>query len=101
MNAAKILGLVMGLCLLGSTVHANEVMNVDEKINKMKENLSLTDEQAKAVKPILEDYKDKMEAAGKEKEERLAQVLSPDQMKTMKDMHKEMKDKMHEFKKSL
>lgn len=68
---------------------ANEHFNVDDKVNRMKTELNLTDDQARAVKPILEDYKNTMELAEKEKKGRLASVLTDDQMKKMMQMKKE------------
>lgn len=77
--------------LLNSPVRANEMMNVDQKVQKMKAELNLTDDQANQIKPIIQDYKNQMEQAKKNKEDRLRGVLSSQQMDQMKEKHKMMK----------
>ena len=86
--------------VLITPVYAMEDFNVNDKINMMRTDLNLTDDQANAVKPILADYKNKLEQAHKEKEDRLKNILSSDQMSKMKDMKKErnkMENKMEKM----
>ena len=88
MKIKKILLGVVMLFLFSSPVYADRMINVDEKIQKMKTDLNLTQDQADRIRPIIQDYKDKMEKAHKDKEDKLNQVLSADQMKKLKDMKK-------------
>ena len=83
-------------------VYAQEEQNTDEVLAKMKVKLSLTQVQAAAVKPIIEEYADKyqhltqnsgqlftnkrsinrqVEQLRIEENEKLSQILTPDQMK--------------------
>jgi Spy/CpxP family protein refolding chaperone len=80
--------------LLASPVLAEKV-NVDATVDMLKTALDLTDDQIKAVKPIIEDYKDAVDAAGKTKLERLSAVLTSEQMDKLKDL-KKAKDKMND-----
>ncbi|MBP9855209.1 MAG: hypothetical protein KBD53_10135 [Candidatus Omnitrophica bacterium] len=86
----------LGLVLLFSTSATANLMSfsVNEKLQKMKTELNLTDEQVDKIRPIIQDYKDAMDKAQNDKEDRLRQVLSSDQMNQLKDMKKDMKDKM-------
>ena len=82
--------------------YAQEEQNTDEVLAKMKIKLSLTQVQAAAVKPIIEEYTDKYQritqSSGQlftnkrsmrrqidqlriEENEKLSQILTPDQMK--------------------
>lgn len=74
------------LALLATPVFAHEKMDVDAKVDMMKKELNLTDDQVKAVKPILEDYKNAEEQAVKNKEDKLSSVLTKDQMSKMQDL---------------
>jgi len=74
--------------LLTGVVYANQSFNVDEKIQSMKEKLGLTDTQITVVKPILTEYKLQMEQLKSEKERRLKEVLTTEQMDKMKEMKK-------------
>ena len=90
-----ILGVVFTIFLTG-IVSANEHFNVDEKVTRMKADLNLTDDQVRSVKPILEDYKNTMELAEKEKKSRLSNVLTDDQMKKMMKMRKDHERMEHD-----
>ncbi len=113
MRTKLLFGTVAGLVLLAGPTFANMDYNVDEKIQKMKTELNLTDAQANAVKPILEEFKSRKEALKEgpdknafqkdmmqlkmEKEQKLSQVLTSEQMgklRSMKDEHK-AEHKMH------
>ena len=83
---------LLGTVLLVSSAFAHEKFDVDQKIKDWKTELNLTDDQAKAIKPILEDYKNKMEDAHKDKEQRLSAVLSSDQMNKIKAMMHDKKN---------
>ncbi|MBL8013377.1 MAG: hypothetical protein JNN05_05965 [Candidatus Omnitrophica bacterium] len=87
-----IAGTVMSLLLIVSGAQANRMMNVDEKVKDMQRELSLTDNQANEVRPILQDFKDKMENLKQDKESKLSKVLSDEQMTKFRDM-KDDKDK--------
>src|SRR5258708_6498275 len=89
-----VLSTMLTVCLTGFAC-ANEHFNVDDKINRMKADLNLTDDQVRAVKPIFEDYKNTMELAEKEKKGRLASVLNDDQMKKMEQAKKEHEKMEH------
>jgi Spy/CpxP family protein refolding chaperone len=71
---------------------ADEYYKIDERIDKMKSDLKLTDEQVKEVKPVMENYKDKVHEARKEKEDKLDAILTSEQKEQMK-QYKEDKDK--------
>ena len=80
-------------------------LTVDDMVQKMKKDLNLTDEQADAIKPIIEEkiakrkelmetqgqeagsldaIRSQMEKLNKEQDQQLSKILSPDQMETMK-----------------
>lgn len=84
---------VIAFSFFAVSAYANKDFNVDDKVQKLKTELVLTDDQVRAIKPILEDYKNKLDQAGDEKEQRLGEVLTPDQMARLKDAKKNMKDK--------
>lgn len=80
----------MLLALLAAPVFANRMtMSVDEKVEKLQSKLGLTDEQAKEIRPIIKDYVDAMREAKDEKEDRLQDVLTPEQMKELKSIKME------------
>ena len=83
-------------------IYAQEEQNTDEVLAKMKIKLNLTQVQAAATKPIIEEYSDKyqhltqnsgqlftnkrsvnirIEQLRREEDEKLSQILTPDQMK--------------------
>jgi Spy/CpxP family protein refolding chaperone len=74
--------------LFGPTAYADdsadEYYKIDERIEKMKSDLKLTDEQVKEVKPVMESYKDKLHEARKEKEDKLDAILTSEQKDQMK-----------------
>lgn len=80
-----VLGALTALLLAGNAF-ANKDFNVGDKLKEMKKELALTDAQVNAIDPILNDYKNKIDAAADEKEQRLSSILSADQMKQWKQM---------------
>jgi Spy/CpxP family protein refolding chaperone len=93
MNIKKMLIAAAVVCSLATPVLAHEKsMDVDEKIAKMKSELNLTEEQANQIRPILEEYKDKMSKAMEEKKDKLRQVLSSVQMDHLNHLN-DIKDK--------
>ena len=106
-------------CILIGLIFSNilvlaqeEEQNVDHVLAKMKTKLSLTQVQAAAVKPIIEEYTDnyqlliqnsgqlftdkrsirrQIDQLGIEENEKLSQILTPDQMKKW-DQHEGVKD---------
>jgi Spy/CpxP family protein refolding chaperone len=91
MKLNKILALSVLSVLAIAPVWANEEINVDEKVNMLKTELTLTDEQVNQVKPIIEEYKINREQIDKAKEDQLKAVLTDEQM----DKFKEWKKKKH------
>jgi Spy/CpxP family protein refolding chaperone len=92
MNCKKLLLLPAFLLVVTSSVYANKMMNVDEKVDKMKAELNLTPDQANQVKPIIQEYKEKLDTIHKDKEEKLSRILSSDQMNQMKAMKKDKQE---------
>jgi hypothetical protein len=89
-----LLSLIVGLLVINSPVYANININVDKKVDRMKKELNLNDTQANSVKAALEDYKNKVREAAKEKDDRFSKVLNPQQMTQLKQMWD--RDKMDE-----
>jgi Spy/CpxP family protein refolding chaperone len=90
MNGKIILSVFTALFLCTGSVYANKMMmTADEKVQKMKKELNLTDDQVNQVRPIIQEYKDKMDALMQEKETKLSSVLTLDQMNKMKKMKNE------------
>jgi len=75
--------LLMSPVAYGATV--DDYYNVDDRISKMKADLNLNDEQVKAVKPVMEDYKDKIHQARQDKEDKLDKILTSEQKNKMKE----------------
>ena len=94
--------ILISFFFLAILIYAQEEQNTDEVLAKMKIKLSLTQVQAAAVKPIIEEYADKyqhitqnsgqlftnkrsinirIEQLRIEENEKLSQILTPDQMK--------------------
>jgi Spy/CpxP family protein refolding chaperone len=93
MKAPLLLSLTAAVCLLGAPAFADSVdeyYKIDERLEKMKTDLKLTDEQAKEIKPVMENYKDKLHEARKEKEEKLEKILSAEQNDQMKQYKEDM-----------
>lgn len=89
MNVKKlVLPAVLSVFALSGAAQANMNINVDEKVKKMKQELALTEQQERDVRPILEEFKAKVEDAATTKEQRLNQVLTPDQINKLRDMKK-------------
>lgn len=89
----KLMALMLGtMMVVGTMAYANEDFNVDDKAKHMKSKFNLTDDQTNSVKSILQDYKNKIEDARKEKEQKISAVLTPEQADKWKDA---MKDKKH------
>jgi len=85
--------MVIGLVLLSSMAFANWNMSVDDKVNKMTKNLSLTADQVIAVRPIIQEYKDKMDQIEQEKVQKLSGILTSDQLTKMQSMKNEKNSK--------
>ena len=86
--------MVLSFCSLSAWANAgHEGMNVDKKVEKMKKNLVLTDDQAVQIKAVLNEYKDKIEALMKEKHERVDAILTPEQRAKQEATKKEFKGK--------
>jgi|GEM_PF-6432577 len=89
----KCCSMVIGLVLLSSMAFANWNMSVDDKVNKMTKNLSLTADQVIAVRPIIQEYKDKMDQIEQEKVQKLSGILTSDQLTKMQSMKNEKNSK--------
>ena len=94
----QILGLIAGFYLLIGPValaadpSADSVAkyyNVDDRLDKMKSDLNLNDQQVKEIKPILENYKDKIHSARQEKEDKIDKVLTSEQKSKMDNFKKD------------
>ena len=85
--------MITGLALLSSAAFANMNMSVDDMVNKMTTNLNLTPDQVIAVRPVIQDFKDKMDQIVQEKEQKLSGILSADQMSKMQSMKKDRNNK--------
>jgi len=96
----NILGLTAVLALIAGPVYAGHGdMDAGEWLDTMKMELSLNDQQVNDIKPVLDHYKDQMEAAKKEKHNKLDQILTSEQndrMKAYKDEQEKMYDKMED-----
>jgi Spy/CpxP family protein refolding chaperone len=98
----QILSVLAVLALLsGPTAYAataddaaatDKYYNLDDRITKMKSDLNLTDAQVKEIKPVMENYKDKIHEARQEKEDKLDKILTSDQKDKMKN-YKEDREK--------
>jgi hypothetical protein len=85
--------MITGLFLLSSAAFANMNMSVDDMVNKMTTNLNLTPAQVIAVRPVIQNFKDKMDQIVQEKEQKLSGILSADQMNKMQSMKKDRNNK--------
>lgn len=72
--------------LLSASVYANKMMSVDEKLQKMRSQLNLTQQEVEQARPIIQEYKDKMDRARQEKEDKLSRIFSPEQMNQLRSM---------------
>lgn len=117
-HCALSLSLVVLLIVSASTLAVaqpgNRAMNIDQRIDMMKKNLKISDEQAAKIKPILEsqekeitkireDNKASREAGLKAAEERektfekeMAAVLTPDQLQKWQSARAKAIDRMKE-----
>jgi Spy/CpxP family protein refolding chaperone len=71
-------------------VATDKYYNIDEKLSKMKSDLSLNDQQVKEIKPVMENYKDKIHEARQEKEDKLDKILTSEQKDKMKNFKEDM-----------
>lgn len=70
---------------------ANIAEHIEKRVSRMKEKLSLTDEQAAQLKTIMTEQHTKREALRTETETRITGVLTPEQatkLKSLRDDHK-------------
>lgn len=92
-----ILGMiVMVICAGGSAAYANEGhdgKHLDKKLEKMKTALNLTAEQEAQIKAVFTDYNDRATALRKEKHDKLAAILTPEQREKHETSMKERKEK--------
>ena len=84
------LGMITSLVLVSSVAFANMNMSVDDMVNKMTTNLNLTSDQVSAVRPVIQDFKDKVDQLMQEKDQKLSGILSTDQMSKMQSMKNNM-----------
>lgn len=91
MNCKKILLLSALVASLAVPVYAghDHDMSVDEKVQKLKSELNLTDEQTTKIKPIIEEYKEKVSKISEEKHDKLKEVLTVEQLDKLNDMKKD------------
>ena len=104
--------ILMVVFFLISFVYARPRMSADDMLEKMKSNLSLTQEQYDQIKPIMEEYiskrsevmenlrsevkdrseiRNEMEALNKDRDEQLSIILDADQMNKWNELQKEMR----------
>jgi Spy/CpxP family protein refolding chaperone len=82
----KSCSLVIGLVLVSSMAFADWNMSVDDKVGKMTKNLTLTSDQVIAVRPVIQEYKDKMDQIEQDKMQKLRGILTADQLTKMQNM---------------
>ncbi len=82
--------MIIGLVMLSSAAFANMNMSVDDRVSKMTTDLSLTPDQVSAVRPVIQDFKDKVDQLMQEKDQKLSGILSADQMTKMQSMKNNM-----------
>ena len=82
----KSCSLVIGLVLVSSMAFADWNMSVDDKVGKMTKNLTLTSDQVIAVRPVIQEYKDKMDQIEQDKMLKLRGILTADQLTKMQSM---------------
>lgn len=87
MKAKSLLAIPLMMLLMSFPVQAHDHENwtVDEKVEKMKKEFNLNDEQAGKVRPIIADFKEKKERLHQEKMEKLQDVLTPEQMNKLRE----------------
>ena len=90
-----ILGLILVAFLL-TPAYAQKQKSTDDIIQKMTTDLQLTPEQASAIKPIIEDsmaksqgLMEQMKKLRQEEEQKMSQILTPEQMIKMQNMRKQ------------
>ena len=96
--------LVMMLVVAGGVAQAQGPMCTPEgKINKMKQELNLTDEQVKQITPIIQsemqkrkELMDQMRNLHQDTENKIGQFLTPEQMTQWKTLREQrMKNRLH------
>ena len=107
MRGKTVAGILVALFFLVGFAYAQEQKSADEIIQKMTTDLNLTSDQASAIKPIIEDnmakrqellnsttdrsaIKGQMDQLRQDENQKLSQILNPDQMtklNTMKEQH--------------
>lgn len=83
MNCRKLL-FMLAFLSAAATVYADKMWSIDEKVRKIQDELKLSQEQADQIRPILQEYKDKIDQAGDAKEDKLRKILTEDQMNQLK-----------------
>lgn len=106
MRGKTVAGILVVLFFMAGSVYAQEQKSADEIVQKMTTDLNLTPEQASSIKPIIEDnmakrqellnstmdrssIKGQMTQLKQEEEQKLSQVLTPDQATKMNSMREE------------
>lgn len=94
MEFKKVLTVFALLLTFAAPVFAHgDNMTTDEKVQKLKKELKLNDDQVNKVRPIIDDFKTNLEKLKQEKENKLSRVLNPDQMNKLQELkEKEKKD---------
>ena len=115
MRGKTVAGILVALFFLVGSAYAQEQKSADEIVQKMTTDLSLTPDQASAIKPIIEDnmakrqelfnsttdrgaIKGQMDQLRQDENQKLSQILSADQMtklNTMKEQHQGMHQGKH------
>jgi len=84
LNNKIVVGVLILLALISGTAGARQEEHkqptIDDIVTKMKSQLELTDQQAQAVKPIIEEYAAKEKQLKLEEKEQLRKVLTSDQL---------------------
>ena len=114
MRCKTIVGILAVSFLLVGSVYAQEQQkSADEIVQKMTTDLSLTPEQASAIKPIVEDnmakrqellssttdrsaIKGQMDQLRQDENQKLSQILTPDQVTKMNTMKEQRHQGMHQ-----
>ena len=116
MRGKTIVGILAVSFLLVGSVYAQEQQkSADEIVQKMTTDLSLTPEQASAIKPIIEDnmakrqelfnsttdrsaIKGQMDQLRQDENQKLSQILTPDQVTKMNTMKEQRHQGIHQGK---
>ena len=115
MRGKTVAGILVVLFFLAGSVYAQEQKSADEIVQKMTTDLSLTPEQATAIKPIIEDnmakrqallsgttdrsaVKGQMDQLRQDEDQKLSQVLNQDQMTKLNTMKEQRHQGTHQGK---